>query len=126
MKTYRQILESSDELKDNDVNEDRFMNAVFNWTMHNKKFKTFNKMFSEEFGYFRNAKEYAAAGGKLHAQNWSVIVGKHITDEGAIDTYWYGRKDVVKFWKKFSKKVKVTIDDIEEFEQKWHRTIYNN
>lgn len=105
-----------------EVNEAKLMHELHLWSMHNKKFNTFNKLYNDHFSYFRNMKEYVAQGGRAWGQKWSDIVGQHITDQG--DDYWYQKKKTWKFWDAFSKKVKISLEDLEKFANKWNRTIY--
>jgi hypothetical protein len=112
------------EAKVKEPNLDKLVNEMFNWSMHNKKFSTFNKMYAEVFGYHRNLKDYVSAGGKAWGQKWSDILSQHITDEAENNIYFYAKKDSLKLWNQFSKKVKITLDDLEQFAKKWNRTIY--
>lgn len=108
--------------EDRGISEPKLMNALANWSISNKKLITFNKEFSKTFSWYRNIKEYKEAGGAVHGQTWGSILANHISDMG--DDWWYNRKNVWKFWNIISKRLKITLDDLEQFEQKWNRSIY--
>lgn len=96
------------------------MHSMVHYAVNNNKFNTWHRMFKKYFDFWRSLKDYQYAGGKSYGMKWSVIVANHVYNSD----YDYFEKDVIKLWKEFSKKFKISFTEIKDHGEKYgHRIL---